>query len=389
MLNETPSADGGQSSQSNQSGLTIGFDIGGTNLRAAVIDASGEIIDSTSVPTATTAEQLEDDIVRCVEELSASHEVSGVGLALAGFLDPECEVVRFAPHLPWRDAPVREVLRRRLGMPVRLEHDANSAAWGEWSYGAGRGAKEWVFFAVGTGIGATLLTGGTIYRGAFGTAPEFGHLVVDPGGRQCSCGKRGCLERYASGTALPDTCADLRPKYETMLPANPGWREAWSHTSDADPRTYPAAQSRTRSAPGSRACRTSTGARRDRPRDGRTPARCRTRRGRWCRQSARSRQCRCRRRKRPIPWRRVRRRSSIHPTRPSWRRVPGARACPDAGAGPRAPARPAKVSAGRSERPRTQGQETLPVRGPRRTPRGMPKAPPRSARYRPPAVPPS
>ncbi|WP_296131085.1 ROK family protein [uncultured Corynebacterium sp.] len=235
MLNETPSADGGQSSQSNQSGLTIGFDIGGTNLRAAVIDASGEIIDSTSVPTATTAEQLEDDIVRCVEELSASHEVSGVGLALAGFLDPECEVVRFAPHLPWRDAPVREVLRRRLGMPVRLEHDANSAAWGEWSYGAGRGAKEWVFFAVGTGIGATLLTGGTIYRGAFGTAPEFGHLVVDPGGRQCSCGKRGCLERYASGTALPDTCADLRPKYETTLPANPSGEQITAAARNGDP----------------------------------------------------------------------------------------------------------------------------------------------------------
>lgn len=202
------------------SGLTIGFDIGGTNLRAAAIDADGEIVDSVSVPTAKVATQLEDDIARAVEDLSAQHEISAVGLALAGFLDPECETVRFAPHLPWRDAPVRELLSKRIGLPVRLEHDANSAAWGEWRFGAGRGAKDWVFFAVGTGIGATLMTEDKIYRGAFGTAPEFGHLTVVPGGRECSCGKRGCLERYASGTALPDTCEELRPQYETKLPAN-------------------------------------------------------------------------------------------------------------------------------------------------------------------------
>lgn len=195
MLEHISSADGGHS------GLTIGFDIGGTNLRAAVINPAGEIVDSTSVPTAREAQTLEDDIVRCVDNLAASHDIEAVGLALAGFLDPECEVVRFAPHLPWRNAPVREILSRRLDVPVRLEHDANSAAWGEWRFGAGRGAKDWVFFAVGTGIGATLFTDGTIYRGAFGTAPEFGHLVVSPGGRLCSCGKRGCLERYASGTA--------------------------------------------------------------------------------------------------------------------------------------------------------------------------------------------
>lgn len=200
------------------SGFTIGFDIGGTNLRAATISAEGSIVDSVSVPTADNARQLEDDIVQAVDTLREKNEISAVGLALAGFLDPQCETVRFAPHLPWRDAPVREILSKRLGLPVRLEHDANSAAWGEWRFGAGRGAKDWVFFSVGTGIGATLMTEAKIYRGAFGTAPEFGHLIVVPGGRECSCGKRGCLERYASGTALPDTCEELRPSYSTTLP---------------------------------------------------------------------------------------------------------------------------------------------------------------------------
>lgn len=229
MLEHTSSADGGHS------GLTIGFDIGGTNLRAAVINPAGEIVDSTSVPTAREAQALEDDIVRCVDNLAASHDIEAVGLALAGFLDPACEVVRFAPHLPWRNAPVREILSRRLDVPVRLEHDANSAAWGEWRFGAGRGAKEWVFFAVGTGIGATLFTEGKIYRGAFGTAPEFGHLVVSPGGRLCPCGKRGCLERYASGTALPDTCAELRGEYDTTLPENPSGEEITAAARRGDP----------------------------------------------------------------------------------------------------------------------------------------------------------
>ena len=221
--------------KNNSADLTIGFDVGGTNVRGGVITREGEILASRTVPTSMDAEQLEADIVGIVEELRADYEVDAVGLALAGFLDPTCEVVRFAPHLPWRHANVRESLSQKLGMHVRLEHDANSAAWGEWCFGAGRGAEDWVFFAVGTGIGATLMTHDTIYRGAFGTAPEFGHIVVVPNGRQCSCGKRGCLERYASGTALPDTCADLRGSYETSLPDDPTGKEITQAARRGDP----------------------------------------------------------------------------------------------------------------------------------------------------------
>lgn len=221
--------------KNNSADLTIGFDVGGTNVRGGVITREGEILASRTVPTSMDVEQLEADIVGIVEELRAEYTVDAVGLALAGFLDPSCEVVRFAPHLPWRKAHVQESLSRKLDMHVRLEHDANSAAWGEWRFGAGRGAEDWVFFAVGTGIGATLMTHDTIYRGAFGTAPEFGHIVVSPNGRQCSCGKRGCLERYASGTALPDTCADLHEHYETSLPAEPTGKEITQAARRGDP----------------------------------------------------------------------------------------------------------------------------------------------------------
>lgn len=193
--------------------LTIGFDIGGTNTRAGVVDEHGTVIDTESTRTPHSADGLTSTIVELVDVLRQRHyeaSIGAVGLAVAGFLDPQCEVVRFAPHLPWQDdEPVRKNLEERLKLPVRLEHDANSAAWGEYRYGAAKDADTWVLFAVGTGIGATLMHHGEIYRGAFGTAPEFGHLTVVPGGRACSCGKQGCLERYASGTALVDTAVDI------------------------------------------------------------------------------------------------------------------------------------------------------------------------------------
>ena len=196
--------------------LTIGFDIGGTNTRAGVVDEGGRVLDVESTRTPHTPEGLRHAIVGMVDTLrhrSPAGAIGSVGLAVAGFLDPECEVVRFAPHLPWQDnEPVRKILQDELGLPVRLEHDANAAAWGEYRFGAAQDAKTWVLFAVGTGIGATLMHNGEIYRGAFGTAPEFGHVTVVPGGRACSCGKQGCLERYASGTALVDTAVEIATK---------------------------------------------------------------------------------------------------------------------------------------------------------------------------------
>ncbi|AKE41582.1 Glucose kinase [Corynebacterium kutscheri] len=193
----------------NGSMTTIGFDIGGTNMRAAAIDPRGNIVESHSIASPQTEEGMQQGIVSLVDELSKKHDIAAVGLAVAGFLDPECETVRFAPHLPWRDRPVRRELEELLGMPVVLEHDANSAAWGEYRFGGARGNDNWVLFALGTGIGATLLNDGAIYRGAFGTAPEFGHLTVVPNGRACACGKSGCLERYCSGTALVDTAREM------------------------------------------------------------------------------------------------------------------------------------------------------------------------------------
>ncbi|MEJ5998576.1 ROK family protein [Corynebacterium sp. H130] len=189
--------------------VTIGFDIGGTNVRAAVITEDGRIIDRLQQQSQGTAQSMEDDIVELTERLMSTHDVCGVGIAVAGFLDENQETVRFAPHLPWRDAPLKQRLSSRLSVPVVLEHDANSAAIGEYAFGAATETKTWVFMSIGTGIGAALMHDGEIYRGAFGTAPELGHLPVVPGGRPCPCGKRGCLERYCSGTALAATAQEI------------------------------------------------------------------------------------------------------------------------------------------------------------------------------------
>ncbi|MDN6386868.1 MAG: ROK family protein [Corynebacterium sp.] len=189
--------------------LTIGIDIGGTNLRAAVVDPDGRVLDVEQLPTPSTVESLETAIAHAVGILRSRHSVGAVGLAVAGFITADQERVRFAPHLPWRDRDVRDRLTRRLGLPVVLEHDANAAAWGEQILGPGRDAATWVLFAVGTGIGGALVTEGQLYRGSYGAAPEFGHLTVVPGGRACPCGKRGCLERYCSGSALETTALEF------------------------------------------------------------------------------------------------------------------------------------------------------------------------------------
>ncbi|MFF2087554.1 ROK family protein [Nocardia sp. NPDC058176] len=189
--------------------LTVGIDVGGTNIRASVVDAEGEVLDTVQAPTPHSARALEDAIDRSVRELARRHPIAAVGLAVAGFISEDRSTVLFAPHLPWQKAPVAQRLGARLGLPVILEHDANAAGWAEYRFGAAAGGHTVVLVAIGTGIGAALLIDGRLYRGSHGIAPELGHLQVVPGGRACPCGKRGCWERYCSGTALAETAIEM------------------------------------------------------------------------------------------------------------------------------------------------------------------------------------
>lgn len=200
--------------------LTVGVDVGGTSVRAGVVDGDGTVLDTarTSTPLGETA--LEAAVADVVDTLAGRHRIAAVGLALAGFVTPDRRVVRFAPHLSWRDAPVADRIAERIGLPVVVEHDANAAALAERHFGAASDIGIVVFVALGTGIGSALLLDGGLYRGAFGVAPELGHLQVVPGGRPCPCGKAGCWERYCSGTALAATAVELmarEPKRSPLL----------------------------------------------------------------------------------------------------------------------------------------------------------------------------
>src|SRR5690606_3671597 len=183
----------------------IGIDVGGTSVRAGVVDASGGLLDTARTATARGEAALEEAIAGVVGELRTRHDVEAVGLAVAGFVGDDRRTVMFAPHLPWRDADVADRIADRVGLPVTLEHDANAATFAEHRFGAARGCRVGVFVALGTGIGAGLLLNGELFRGAHGVAPELGHLCLVPGGRTCPCGKAGCWERYCSGTALAAT----------------------------------------------------------------------------------------------------------------------------------------------------------------------------------------
>lgn len=184
-------------------GLAVGVDVGGTKVAAGVVDDSGAIVESTKVPTpADDPRKLRDTITELVQELAGRHDVVSVGLGAAGFVNAERTGLYFSPHVAWGDEPVTGLLQESLGLPVTVENDGNAAAWAEHVYGAGQGVPDQLMVALGTGIGGGIILGGEIYRGGHGVAAEIGHLGLVPGGRLCECGRQGCFEEYASGSAL-------------------------------------------------------------------------------------------------------------------------------------------------------------------------------------------
>jgi glucokinase len=192
--------------------LTVGVDIGGTKVAAGVVDHAGNVVEEVrrdTPPPSTTPEVVEDAIVDAVRELAKRHDIHAVGVGAAGFVDADRATVLFAPHLSWRDEPLRDALRSRLRLPVVVENDANAAVWAEWRFGAGRGESHLVCVNLGTGIGGGVVVDGALQRGRFGIAGEFGHMQVVPDGRRCECGNRGCWEQYASGNALVREAREL------------------------------------------------------------------------------------------------------------------------------------------------------------------------------------
>jgi glucokinase len=183
--------------------VTCGIDIGGTKIAGAVVAADGSILATHRVVSpATDPAAMEKAAADLVRSLAAEHPVAAVGVGAAGYIDEARATVRFAPNIAWRNERLGPELTALTGLPVVVENDANAAAWGEFRFGAGHDIDDQLMVTVGTGVGGGVILDGRLLRGAFGVAAEIGHLCVVPDGRQCGCGNRGCLEQYASGTAL-------------------------------------------------------------------------------------------------------------------------------------------------------------------------------------------
>jgi glucokinase len=190
--------------------LSIGVDIGGTKVAAGVVDEAGVVLERVQVPTPSHSPRaVEDAIVSVVDRLRDRHPVQSVGIGAAGWVDSEQAVIRFSPHLAWRSEPLKAALSERIDLPLIVDNDANAAAWSEYRFGAGRGSSVMVCITLGTGIGGGLVINGELFRGTYGMAGEWGHMVAVPGGHWCECGNRGCWEQYASGNALVREAREL------------------------------------------------------------------------------------------------------------------------------------------------------------------------------------
>lgn len=187
----------------------IGIDIGGTNLKAGLVDETGQLLVTRSMKIKEIAdeESLTDTLVALTLDLAADaavpvEQIEAVGAGVPGVVDIRTGSIVYTCNLPLRDVPLRKLFRRRLGLHLYVENDANCAALAEYHLGAGRESKRLVTITLGTGIGAGVVHNGKIFHGGNGMAGEVGHTCIDYQGLPCPCGRRGCWEQYASASAL-------------------------------------------------------------------------------------------------------------------------------------------------------------------------------------------
>jgi glucokinase len=192
----------------------IGCDLGGTNLRAAIVDVDasrGAVLHQMSIPTLArdghdaVMKRMADLFLQLIQSAGMTREdIGGIGIGVPGVLDLERGEVLFLPNLPgtWPHVPLRDTITKLTGLPTALLNDVRSITNGEWRFGAGRGVDTIAVFAIGTGIGGGLVINGQLHLGLGGTAGELGHMIIDFNGPRCGCGSDGCLEAYASGPAI-------------------------------------------------------------------------------------------------------------------------------------------------------------------------------------------
>lgn len=188
--------------------VVVALDVGGTSIKAGLIDRRGALTARTRRPTEVERgpDAVIAGILRLAQELAAEPgvEVAGIGICVPGLVDPPAGMVRYAVNLGWDEVPLAALLRERTGLPVALGHDVRTAALAEARHGAGVGESSMFFVAIGTGVAGGHVRDGVVDDGASGWSGEIGHLVVEPGGPACRCGNRGCLETIASASRIAE-----------------------------------------------------------------------------------------------------------------------------------------------------------------------------------------
>jgi glucokinase len=189
--------------------FAIGVDLGGTNLRIAAVDSAGKTLEkiTTSTEVARGRDQVIDEMCAAIQQIVVQQrgagELAGIGIGVPGIIEMQTGMLHESPNLPgWHNYPVRDEIERRLQTAVVLENDANAAALGEKWLGAAASVDDMCMFTLGTGVGGGVVMQGKIWHGMTGMAGELGHINVEPEGHPCNCGSRGCLEQYASATAI-------------------------------------------------------------------------------------------------------------------------------------------------------------------------------------------
>lgn len=193
---------------------TFGVDLGGTKMDIGMVDREGSVRSRELIKTRVKdgAEAIVQDIADVIGRLrkqEPSGKVLGVGIGMAGQINKSDGSVFFAPNLGWQNFPLQEAVSKATGLSVRVTNDVRAAAWGEWLYGAGKGANDLLCIFVGTGIGGAVVSGGKMLVGNTNAAGEVGHMTLDMHGPVCTCGNKGCFEALAGGWAIARRTREL------------------------------------------------------------------------------------------------------------------------------------------------------------------------------------
>ncbi len=203
--------------------LALGIDIGGTSIKGAVVNELGEPSEMFSFPVLKEDNQntVMDKLISAIDDYLTSHHfdepISGIGIGIPGSIDAINGICLYSNNLNWKDLEIVKILKGHFNMPIRITNDANAAALGEAAFGAGKKYSNVIMLTLGTGVGGGVIINNKIYEGSDGTGTELGHMTIVKDGVMCTCGRKGCLEQYASANALARETKEAMEKHPESL----------------------------------------------------------------------------------------------------------------------------------------------------------------------------